>query len=155
MFFYFTDTRPVTANLTPGLNFCSLVHEPEFFYWYWLPVLVYNSVRLSLFTWLSLFILVCSIQAILALFIVKGIETYRASRVPHVSLLRDVYRQSFVNFLALVFDSQEDANLKNLISLARIFVAYLLCCVLWITSDVSHCSLRIFSTRMLLIASCP
>ncbi|KAJ6558562.1 hypothetical protein DFH09DRAFT_534632 [Mycena vulgaris] len=89
----------ITARLIPGFTFCSLLNEPQFFYWYWLPVLVYNS-------------------AILALFIAKGTETFRSSHVPHVSLLHDVYRRSFINFLA-------------------IFVAYLLCCVLWLTADFS------------------
>ncbi|KAJ7675101.1 hypothetical protein B0H17DRAFT_1081781 [Mycena rosella] len=87
----------ITANLIPGLgNFCSLINEPPFFYWYWLPVLLYNS-------------------AILVLFVHKGTEILRVS---HVSLLHDVYRRSFVNFLA-------------------IFVAYLLCCVLWLTANFS------------------
>ncbi|KAJ7667577.1 hypothetical protein DFH06DRAFT_221767 [Mycena polygramma] len=67
--------------------------------WYWLPILVYNS-------------------AILALFIAKGTESFRSSKIPHLSRLHEVYRASFVNFLA-------------------IFVVYLVCCVLWIAGDFS------------------
>ncbi|KAJ7755707.1 hypothetical protein DFH07DRAFT_487842 [Mycena maculata] len=89
----------ITAEIDPGHRFCSLKDEPQFFCWYWLPILIYNS-------------------AILALFIVKGTDTLRASYVPRASLSNDVYRQSFGNFIA-------------------IFVAYLLCCVFWITVDFS------------------
>ncbi|KAJ7895974.1 hypothetical protein B0H14DRAFT_2558422 [Mycena olivaceomarginata] len=36
----------ITATFAPGLgltNFCSLSNTPDFFYWYWLPVLIYNT----------------------------------------------------------------------------------------------------------------
>ncbi|KAJ6510275.1 hypothetical protein C8R47DRAFT_790223 [Mycena vitilis] len=89
----------VTASIIPGNKFCSLHHEPQFYSWYWLPILVYNS-------------------AILALFIAKGTESFRSSKIPHLSRLHEVYRASFVNFLA-------------------IFVVYLVCCVLWIAGDFS------------------
>ncbi|KAJ7209548.1 hypothetical protein GGX14DRAFT_566056 [Mycena pura] len=89
----------ITTTLIPNVKFCSLVKTPELFYWYWLPVLVYNS-------------------AILALFILKGTESFRVANTPHTNLFHDVYQRSFVNFLG-------------------IFVAYLLCCVFWIAADFS------------------
>ncbi|KAJ7287358.1 hypothetical protein C8J57DRAFT_1283658 [Mycena rebaudengoi] len=81
----------ITANIIPGFNFCSLINEPEFFFWYWLPVLTYNTV-------------------IFILFLVKGSQSFRS--ISHVNtLLHDVYRRSFLNFLASVFDSREDVSL--------------------------------------------
>ncbi|KAJ6594376.1 hypothetical protein B0H19DRAFT_59331 [Mycena capillaripes] len=90
----------ISANLFPGLNFCFLVNEPQFFYWYWLPILVYNT-------------------AILVLFLAKGFNSFRVSKIHHVNVLNTVYRKSFINFIA-------------------IFIAYLLCCVLWLKGDFSQ-----------------
>jgi len=89
----------ISANILPGLDFCFLLNEPQFFYYYWLPILVYNT-------------------AILALFIYKGRHAFRNSKIAHVNLLHTVYRKSFVNFLG-------------------IFIAYFLCCVLWLAGDFS------------------
>ncbi|KAJ7347106.1 hypothetical protein DFH08DRAFT_961480 [Mycena albidolilacea] len=89
----------ISANLLPGLEFCFLINEPQFFYWYWLPILVYNTI-------------------ILGLFVYKGRHAFLRSKNAHVNLLNDVYRKSFINFFA-------------------IFIAYLLCCVLWLTGDFS------------------
>ncbi|KAJ7929135.1 hypothetical protein B0H13DRAFT_1965750 [Mycena leptocephala] len=71
----------ITSQIATGLamNFCSLRNPPQFFFWFWLPVLIYNS-------------------AILALFIVKGTNAFRVSYDPTVWHL---YRRSLVNFLAI------------------------------------------------------
>ncbi|KAJ6543885.1 hypothetical protein B0H19DRAFT_289572 [Mycena capillaripes] len=66
----------------PGQNFCSLRNQPQFFYWYWLPILVYNS-------------------AILALFIFKGTDAFRVTNIPNIARMHKLYRRSFVNFLSI------------------------------------------------------
>jgi len=63
-------------------NFCSLFNEPQFFSWYWLPVLIYNT-------------------AILALFIGKSASAFRSLRDEENSLLDKLYRRSLVNFVAI------------------------------------------------------
>ncbi|KAJ7179547.1 hypothetical protein C8R46DRAFT_643602 [Mycena filopes] len=75
-------------------GFCSLHNQPDFFSFYWLPVLLYNS-------------------AILALFIIKSTDAFRAAYIPRV---HGIYRRSLINFLA-------------------IFTVYLVCCILWIAGD--------------------
>jgi hypothetical protein len=81
------------------MNFCSLLNPPQFFFWFWLPVLVYNSVRVPI-PIIGSYIYVLYFQAILALFIVKGTNAFRVSYDPTVWHL---YRRSLVNFLASVF----------------------------------------------------
>jgi hypothetical protein len=85
----------ITAHIDhTRIAFCSLKHDTAFFSWYWLPVLLYNS-------------------AILALFIIKSTDAFRASYIPRV---HGIYRRSLINFLA-------------------IFIVYLVCCILWIAGD--------------------
>ncbi|KAJ7047823.1 hypothetical protein C8F04DRAFT_1060222 [Mycena alexandri] len=85
----------ITAHIDDvRIAFCSLQHQPAFFFWYWLPVLLYNA-------------------AILALFIIKGTDAFRATYIPRV---HGIYRRSLINFLA-------------------IFTVYLVCCILWIAGD--------------------
>ncbi|KAJ7727945.1 hypothetical protein B0H16DRAFT_1894305 [Mycena metata] len=85
----------ITAHIGhTRIAFCSLKHDTAFFSWYWLPVLLYNS-------------------AILALFIIKSTDAFRASYIPRV---HGIYRRSLINFLA-------------------IFIVYLVCCILWIAGD--------------------
>ncbi|KAJ7265880.1 hypothetical protein B0H12DRAFT_174460 [Mycena haematopus] len=73
----------ITANIAPGTpKFCSLYNEPQFFYWYWLPVLIYNT-------------------AILALFIGKSANAFRGSYASDNSLVDRLYWRSFVNFVAI------------------------------------------------------
>ncbi|KAJ7367838.1 hypothetical protein DFH08DRAFT_6715 [Mycena albidolilacea] len=76
----------ITATYAPvdsGLhNFCSLFNPPDFFYWYWLPVLIYNT-------------------AILALFIGKSAKAFRVLHTPEINVVDSLYRRSLVNFLAI------------------------------------------------------
>ncbi|KAK7061324.1 hypothetical protein R3P38DRAFT_2828854 [Favolaschia claudopus] len=73
-------TSNIIAPHTELGNFCSLNNEPQFFYWYWLPVLIYNT-------------------AIFALFIGKSFKTFRFSeeRTPEGRLVE----RSFINFLVI------------------------------------------------------
>ncbi|KAJ6516363.1 hypothetical protein C8R45DRAFT_242258 [Mycena sanguinolenta] len=80
----FVHIQGSTAQIAPALpKFCSLSNEPQFFYWYWLPVLIYNA-------------------AILALFIGKSANALRGSlRDSENSPVDHLYWRSFVNFGAI------------------------------------------------------